>query len=78
MIGYAYLFNSAMINAAKELGFPNFLIIQLAILNILAALVLLIPFVPIRYKEWAHVEIGLFLITSIVAHFAHKDPIWVY
>lgn len=75
--GYSYLFNPSMITAAKDLGLPNFLITQLAILNILAAFVLLIPSIPIRFKEWAHVGIGLFLITSIVAHVAHKDPIGI-
>jgi hypothetical protein len=73
--GYSYLFNKTMIEAGKQLGFPNYLLTQFAVLNIIAAIVLLIPSIPMRYKEWAHVWIGIFLITSIVAHIAHKDPI---
>jgi hypothetical protein len=70
---YSYFFSKSTIEGVRELGFPDFFRIELAILKIIAVLVLLIPSVPIQLKEWAYAGIGLFLLTAIVAHIAHKD-----
>ncbi|SHI61076.1 DoxX family protein [Aquimarina spongiae] len=69
----AYLINKEMIEGVKALGFPDFFRVQLAILKIIAVLLLLIPQVPLQAKEWAYARTGLFFITAIVAHIAHKD-----
>lgn len=74
---YTYLFSKQTIEGIKELGFPDFFRIQLAVLKCMAVVVLLVPQVPIVIKEWAYVGVGLFFITAIVAHFAHKDPIFI-
>ncbi len=71
---YTYLFSKATIAGIKELGFPDHFRIQLGILKVLAVLILLIPQIPIQYKEWAYSGVVLFFITAIVAHTAHKDP----
>ena len=57
------------------LGFPDFFRIQLAILKLMAICILLIPQMPMQVKKWAYAGVGLFFITAIVAHVAHKDPI---
>ena len=69
----AYLTNKEMIEGVKSLGFPDFFRIQLAVLKILAVVVLLVPQVPLQVKEWGYAGVGLFFITAIVAHIAHKD-----
>lgn len=69
----SYLFHQATIEGVSDLGFPDFFRVQLAILKLVAVLILLIPSVPIQVKEWAYSGVGLFLITAIVAHIAHKD-----
>lgn len=74
---YSYMFSKATIEGVRELGFPDFFRIQLAILKILAILVLLIPQVPLQIKEWGYAGIGLFFITAIVAHVSHKDSIFI-
>lgn len=74
---YSYIFSKATIDGVRELGFPDFFRIQLAILKILAILVLAIPQVPLQVKEWGYAGIGLFFITAIVAHIAHKDSIFI-
>ena len=74
---YTYVFNQAAIDGVRELGFPDFFRIQLAVLKIIAVLVLVIPQIPIQIKEWAYAGIGLFFLTAIVAHTAHKDPIFI-
>lgn len=70
---YTYFFHNLTIEGFRELGFPDFFRIQLAVLKILAVVVLLLPVIPIKYKEWAYAGVGLFLITAIVAHVAHND-----
>ncbi|KAA1243026.1 DoxX family protein [Aquimarina sp. RZ0] len=72
---YTYLFNKTTIDGVRELGFPDHFRVQLAILKIVAVVILLVPGIPIQIKEWGYAGIGLFLITAIVAHTAHKDPI---
>jgi len=70
---YTYFFSKQTIDGVRELGFPDFFRVQLAILKIIAVCIILIPQLPIRIKEWGYAGIGLFLITAIVAHIAHKD-----
>ena len=72
-----YFFSQATIEGVRELGFPDFLRIQLAVLKIIAVVVLLTPQIPMQVKEWAYVGVGLFFLTPIVAHAAHKDPIFI-
>ncbi len=71
---YSYLYSKPAIEGFKELGFPNFFRIQLVVLKVLAAIIILIPIIPIQIKEWAYAGIALFFITAIVAHMVHKDP----
>lgn len=72
---YSYLYSKPTIQGVRDLGFPDFFRIQLAIMKVLAVIVLLLPMVPLRFKEWAYVGAGLFFVTAIVAHVAHKDPV---
>ena len=71
----SYFFHQSTIVGVRELGFPDFFRIQLAILKAIGAICLLIPSIPINVKEWAYAGIGLFFITAIVAHTAHNDSI---
>ncbi|WP_298533464.1 DoxX family protein [uncultured Algibacter sp.] len=70
---YTYLFSKQTIIGVRELGFPDFFRVQLAILKIIAVIILLTPSIPFQVKQWAYSGIGLFLVTAIVAHIAHKD-----
>ncbi|WP_299766506.1 DoxX family protein [uncultured Dokdonia sp.] len=72
---YSYLYSKAAIEGVRALGFPDFFRKQLVVLKILAAILILVPMVPLYIKEWAYAGIALFFITAIVAHTAHKDPI---
>lgn len=71
------MFNKATIEGVRDLGFPDHFRVQLAVLKVIAVIVLLIPQIPIPYKEWAYVGAGLFFITAIVGHTAHKDPFFI-
>ncbi|MEL7273746.1 MAG: DoxX family protein [Pseudomonadota bacterium] len=72
----SYLVSQNTIDGIRDLGFPDFFRVQLAILKLLAIPALLLPMVPLAAKEWAYAGVALFILTAIVAHFAHGDP-WV-
>lgn len=69
------LFHHPTISGIRKLGFPDYFRIQLAILKIIAVPALLIPALPLPIKEWAYAGVALYLITAMVAHAAHRDPI---
>ncbi|MEM1206908.1 MAG: DoxX family protein [Acidobacteriota bacterium] len=71
----SYVLHPPTIEGVRELGFPDFFRLQLAVLKTLAVPVLLIPRVPPPAKEWGYAGVALFLITAMVAHHAHRDPI---
>jgi len=70
---YSYFFSESAINGIRDLGFPDYFRVQLGILKLIAVFVLLIPNVPTFVKEWGYAGAGLFLLTAIVAHIAHRD-----
>jgi len=74
---YTYIFSKSTIEGVKALGFPDFFRWQLAVLKLIAIVILLLPNIPIQIKEWAYAGVGLFFITALVAHIAHKDSIFI-
>ncbi|MBX2829454.1 MAG: DoxX family protein [Flavobacteriaceae bacterium] len=73
---YSYLFSASTISGIKDLGFPDYFRIQLAVLKLIAVLLLLIPNLPVPLKEWTYAGVVLFFLTAIIAHAAHKDPVY--
>ncbi|QQM62847.1 DoxX family protein [Pseudoalteromonas sp. LC2018020214] len=69
----SYIFHTPTITGVRELGFPDFFRIQLAVLKLIAVIVLVIPSIPNQLKEWAYAGVALFFLTAIIAHVAHKD-----
>ena len=72
----SYLFHQGAIEGIRELGFPDYFRLQLAVLKLVAVLALILPAVPHQMKEWAYAGAALFFLTAIVAHLAHKDSYW--
>ena len=70
-----YVLHQPTIEGVGELGFPDFFRIEMATLKAMAVPVLLIPQIPIRVKEWGYAGVAFFLVTAMVAHQAHRDPI---
>ncbi len=71
----SYVLSDATIKGVRDLGFPDYFRVQLAVLKPIAAITLLLPAAPPQLKEWAYAGVALFLITAIVAHYANKDPL---
>jgi hypothetical protein len=50
-----------------QLGYPVYFGNMLAVFKVLGTLVLMIPAVPARYKEWAYVGFGIDFIAAFVS-----------
>ena len=70
---YSYYTNPQVADGFKHLGFPDYFRVELAIAKITGALILLIPFVPIRIKEWAYAGFGITFISAAIAHINSND-----
>ena len=70
----SYLTSQTTIDGIRKLGLPDYLRLQLAVLKIIAVVVLLVPGIPLMFKEWAYAGVFLFLLTAINAHASHRDP----
>jgi hypothetical protein len=72
--GYSYFTNPQMTDAFKHLGFPDYFRIELGSAKLLGALVLLIPQIPVKIKEWAYAGFGIVMISAAIAHNSSGDP----
>lgn len=70
---YNYFTNPDMKAAFVHLGFPDYFRIELAIAKIIGALVLVIPMISNRVKEWAYVGFAIVFISAAIAHFSSGD-----
>ena len=52
------------------LGYPEYFRIMLTIGKIIGALLLIIPFVPARIKEWAYVAFGIDFLAAFISIWA--------
>ena len=71
---YSYIAKPEIAAAFKHLGFPDYFRIELAIAKILGAMVLLIPQIPNKIKEWSYAGFGIVFISAAIAHFSSGDP----
>jgi hypothetical protein len=64
-------FNTPLaIEGMAHLGFPDFFRVELGIGKILGGILLIVPQVPHRLKEWAYVGFGISTISAIIGHLA--------
>jgi hypothetical protein len=72
----AIFMNSKMaIEGTTHLGIPRWLGLEVSIGQLIGLVLLIIPTVPARLKEWAYVGFGILYITATVAHIAVGDPL---
>ncbi|TGN11195.1 DoxX family protein [Leptospira ilyithenensis] len=70
-----YFANPQVAKGFKHLGFPDYFRVELAIAKIFGAIVLVIPQISGRIKEWAYAGPGITFISAANAHFQSSDPI---
>lgn len=63
-----YFSHPLFIGAFRELGFPDYFRIELGTMKIIGAIVLLLPMVSAKFKEWAYVGFAITYISGIIAH----------
>src|SRR6187402_1236783 len=72
--GYAY-FTSPDVKAGFEhLGFPSYFRVELGIAKVIGAILIALPFVKGRFKEWVYAGFGITFISAIIAHLSVGDP----
>lgn len=78
--GFIFLFEGVMpaltsnsqlaIDGIRHLGYPDYFRIMLTIFKIVGVLMLVIPAVPARIKEWAYAGFAIDFIAAAVSHWA--------
>ena len=67
----AFTFNSALAKQGiSHLGYPDYFRIELTVGKIIGGILLILPMVPPRYKEWAYVGFGISIISAFIGHLA--------
>jgi len=68
--------NSQMaIDGTAHVLIPRYLGLEVSIGQLIGLVLLIIPTIPARFKEWAYVGFGIMYITAVNAHIAVKDPV---
>lgn len=68
-------FNSPLaIEGIRHLGFPDYFRVELAIGKIIGGVILLLPIIPSRLKEWAYVGFGISMISASIANLVVDGP----
>ncbi len=63
-----YFSNPQMAEGFHHLGFPDYFRKELGIGKLIGALLLLLPMIPGRVKEWVYAAFGIVFISAIIAH----------
>ncbi len=63
------------VKSLAHLGIPRYLGYEVSIGQLIGGIILIIPAIPARIKEWAYVAYGILYITAAIAHLSLGDPI---
>lgn len=70
---YQYFKGDTMAEAYKQMGFPDFLRVEIGIAKIVGSVVLLIISIPTKIKEWAYAGFGILFFSASLTHFLLND-----
>ena len=72
----AIFMNSEMaIEGTKHVGIPRWLGLEISIGQLIGLVLLIVPAIPARVKEWAYVGFGILYISAAIAHITINDPL---
>jgi len=71
--GTMYFVAAAPAETFAQLGFPDFLRVELGIAKLLGAVALVTP-MPRSVKEWTYAGFGITFVSAFLAHLAAGDP----
>lgn len=63
-----YFTNPMLAETFHHLGFPDYFRMELGVFKIIGAIVLVLPVIPPKFKEWAYVGFGITFISAFIAH----------
>lgn len=72
---YAYLTSEQAKILCKHFGFPDYFRVELAIAKILGTLILVLPSIKGRLKEWVYSGFTITVISGFIAHLASGDTL---
>ena len=72
---YAYLTQDAMLQAFHHLGYPDYFRVELAVGKLIGAILLVLPIIKSRFKEWVYAGFTIVFISAFIAHTASGDPV---
>ena len=52
----------------SHLGYPDYFRVMLTVFKVIGALVLILPMIKMRFKEWAYVGFGIDFICAAISH----------
>ena len=58
----------------SRLGFPAYFRIELSIAKVIGALLLLVPALPGRVREWIYAGFIITMVSALIAHICSGDP----
>lgn len=67
MLFAAWFAETHQYDFTTRMGFPAYFRVELSIAKVIGAIVLLIPVVPARVKEWVYVGFSICMISAIIA-----------
>lgn len=70
LAGVMYFTNPEVATGFGHLGFPDYFRQELGIAKLVAAVVIILPVVPLRVKEWAYAGLGITFLSAFIAHSA--------
>ena len=68
LAGIMYITAPVMAAGFNHLGFPAYFRVELGVAKIIGAVVLLLPVIPGRVKEWAYIGTAIVFISAFIAH----------
>jgi hypothetical protein len=74
---FSYFTNPEVAEGFRHLGFPDYFRVELGIAKIIGAIALLLPQVPVKFKEWAYAGFAITFVSASIGHFTSGDPLSV-
>lgn len=68
LAGFMYLTAPVMAAGFMHFGFPAYFRIELGVAKIIGAIVLLLPMIPSRIKEWTYIGTAIVFVSAFIAH----------
>lgn len=59
----------------RKLGFPDYFRMELVTAKIIGSILLLVPQISLRIKEWIYAGFVIAMISAIIAHSSSGDPL---